>query len=82
MHPRQDVTGEPLELRAYYSVPALARIAKVTRFTLLRLLKRVGVRFAKSTGRTRLVPQSEIQRKIPPLWDALILEERVRRGIL
>jgi len=69
-----------LEVRAFYSVPALARIGNVSANRLRRLLRANGVTFI-SAGRALFVPLTEIQRRIPPLWDCLCLaaETRARR---
>ena len=53
-----------LEVRAFYSVPALARIGNVSANRLRRLLRANGVTFI-SAGRALFVPLTEIQRKIP-----------------
>jgi hypothetical protein len=46
---------------------------------LRRLLRSNGVELLRS-GRALFVPLTEVQRKIPPLWESLCLAERMRRG--
>jgi hypothetical protein len=64
-------------VRAYYAIGELARIAKVSSYGLLRLLRRNDVAFLRS-GRALFVPLSEIQRKIPHLWEGLRSAEELR----
>ena len=66
-----------LEVRAFYSVPALARIGNASANRLRRLLRANGVTFI-SAGSALFVPLTEIQRKIPPLWDCLCLAAQTR----
>jgi|HubBroStandDraft_6_1064221.scaffolds.fasta_scaffold1327434_1 hypothetical protein len=70
----------PLEVQAIYSIPALARVANVTQQTLRRLLDRNGVDVVVA-GRSRYVPLSEIQRKIPPLWESIKAAEALRYSL-
>lgn len=72
--------GEPVA-RAFYSVAQLASIGNVSRQSLWRLLKACDVRFLY-VGRTALVPLSEIQGKIPPLWETLVATEALRQAAL
>jgi len=44
---------------------------------MVRVLRSNGVTFVQA-GRALLVPLTEVQRKIPPLWDSLLLAERAR----
>jgi hypothetical protein len=74
MRPRND---DALELRAVYTVPTLARVAGVTHNRLRRLLRSEGVKFLRS-GRVLLVPLSEIETKMPPLWRSLQAIEGLR----
>ncbi len=69
----------PLELRALYSLPELARFANVSADRMRRLLRATGVEMVRS-GRNLLVPLSEIERKIPPLWESIKTIEMVRHG--
>ena len=68
-----------LELRAFYSLTHLADAAGVSRFKLLRFLRASGVVLVRS-GRLLLVPLSEIERRVPPLWESLKTLERVKRA--
>jgi len=79
MHARQQNRADALELRAYYTIAELARAAGVTTFSLLRLLRRNDVVFLRA-GRALYVPLGEIRTRIPPLWDALVAKEAMRRG--
>ena len=76
MRARTDSHG-PLKVQALYSVATLARVAGVTEQLLKRLLRLNGVKVIK-TGRSVLVPLSEIERHIPPLWRSIVAVERLR----
>ena len=78
MRRRTDTQRDGLELRALYSVAALARIANVSRFMLTRLLRANSVQFIVA-GRARYVPLVEIRDKTPPLFESLRASEQVRR---
>ena len=77
MRRRSDSRPAGLRVQAVYSIAALARIANVTTDLLRRLLRSNGVVFLQS-GRGLLVPLSEIQRAIPPLWESLCAAEQAR----
>ena len=78
MRARRDVTRDgPLELQAVYSVAALARVANVTPHLLRRVLRANGVELVRA-GRSLLVPLSEIESKIPPLWESIKAVEALR----
>jgi hypothetical protein len=77
MQSRIDSLPLPLEVRAFYSIPALARAANVTTYTLRRLFVANHIRVIHS-GRAVFVPLSEIQRKIPSLWGSLEVAEALR----
>jgi len=68
-----------LEVQAVYSVAALARAANVTPHLLRRLLLANGVTFVRA-GRATFVPLSEIEARIPPLWESIKAAEMVRRS--
>jgi hypothetical protein len=78
MHPRHDSRLESLEVQALYSIAALARIANVSTDLLRRVLRTNGVTFVHG-GRALLVPLSELERKIPPLWESLRSASKLRR---
>ncbi len=67
MTPR-GMTGLPL--RAAYSVGELARAARIDRRRLHRILKNAGVSFLMS-GNFHLVSISELERKVPALWEGI-----------
>jgi hypothetical protein len=77
MRPRDDGRLGPLNVQALYSTAALARAANVTSKLMRRLLRANGVTLIRS-GRALFVPLFEISRKIPPLWESLLLLEEVR----
>jgi hypothetical protein len=79
MRPRQEGRRTSLEVRALYSLGELTRAAHVDIDRIRRLLRANGVRFVRA-GRALLVPLSEIERKIPALWDSLLAAERLRRA--
>jgi hypothetical protein len=78
MRRRTDTQRDGLELRALYSVAALARIANLRRFKLTRLLRANSVQFIVA-GRARYVPLVEIRDEIPPLFESPRASEEVRR---
>lgn len=61
---------EDLPVRAAYSIAELTRATRIERRRLLRVLEEAGVTFLWS-GSRRLVPLSEIERKVPPLWEGM-----------
>ncbi len=77
MKARKDDRGQPLEVKALYSVQELACAGGVTRFSLLRLLRANGVQLVTG-GRAVMVPLTEIETRIPPLWRSLVAAERLR----
>jgi hypothetical protein len=77
MRPGDDSGSGPLEVQAVYSLAALARFARVSRHALRRILRSSGVVLLNG-GRSLFVPLSEIERKIPPLWESIRLAERTR----
>jgi hypothetical protein len=76
---RGDNRPSRLQVRALYSIAALARFGDVSTYVLRRVLRSNGVAFVRS-GRALCVPMSEIRRKIPPLWESLQLVEELRRA--
>jgi hypothetical protein len=70
---------ETAELQALYSIAILARMGNISVERLRRVLRSAGVVLIRG-GRALFVPLSEVQRKIPPLWESLVLTEQVRRG--
>jgi hypothetical protein len=78
MHIRKEANPDALELRALYSIGELARFARVPTFKLRRVLKASGVVLLRS-GRALYVPLSEIEAKIPPLWQSIAAAERLRQ---
>jgi len=77
MRARKDDAGKPLEIAALYSMATLARVAGLTPFALLRVLRANGVQFL-TAGRTLLVPLTEIEARMPALWRSIVLAERAR----
>jgi excisionase family DNA binding protein len=79
MRPRAEAVPAALDVRAFYKVAELARVAGVPTVRLLRLLRRNEIRFLRN-GRAYLVSMADIYRKIPPLWEGLVATEALRRG--
>ena len=67
-NPRSRVAQVPLP--ALYTIAELARLAHVTRHTMVRLLRAHHVEFMRS-GRAFYVPLCEIEEKMQPLWRSL-----------
>ena len=80
MRPSGGRGAAPLELRAFYSVAMLARIANISRQMLHRLLRRSRVSLVRD-GRSVSVPLSEIRWKIPALWNSIYEMEALRNHI-
>lgn len=59
-----------LPLRAAYTVAELARASRIERRRLRRALDDAGVIFLRS-GRVNLVSLSELERKVPTLWEGI-----------
>jgi hypothetical protein len=59
-----------LPLKAMYTVGQLARAASIDRRALKHILEENEVRFVRS-GRWWLVSLSELERKVPPLWEGI-----------
>ncbi len=72
-----DRAVQRFELRALYTVKALAEIAGVSPRVLRRLLGRHRVRFLMQ-GRARFVALSELRRAVPVLWESLVALEQLR----
>jgi hypothetical protein len=64
-------------VRAFYTIPELARAANVATYTLRRLFVANHVRTIHS-GRAVFVPLAEIERKVPTLWGSLVAAEALR----
>jgi hypothetical protein len=77
MNPRGDQGPQAPQLKALYSVAALARIGNVDRRLLLRVLRSNDVTLVRQ-GRANYVSSAEIRRKIPTLWRSLRLAAQLR----
>ena len=71
----------PIELRAFYSVPELAKAANVTRWRMKRLLESAGIVLARN-GSDFVVYLSSIRQQLPQLYASLICAEEVKRARL
>lgn len=78
MRARSDRLPASLEVQALYSVAVLARLGNVAPYLLRRVLRANGVTFVRSR-RALFVPLTEIQRKIPPLWESICVASQMRR---
>lgn len=78
MRARGDSHPPSLEVQALYSVAVLARLGNVAPYLLRRVLRANDVTFVRSR-RALFVPLTEIQRKIPPLWESICLASQMRR---
>jgi hypothetical protein len=67
-----------LPLRAAYPLRMLAEAASMNRKTLGRVLEREGVRCFR-TVKSVWVPLSELERKVPALWESIKAAEMLRR---
>ena len=81
MHRRSDANAMAgLEVRALYTIGALARAVGVTRHLMLRLLRANKIDFVRA-GRTLFVPLCEIEKRIPTLWQGILAAEAVRAEV-
>jgi hypothetical protein len=69
-----------LSLRAAYPLGALAKVASMDPRTLRRLLDRASVRCIESHSSV-WVPLSELEMKVPALWESIKAAEMLRRLI-
>lgn len=67
-----------LPLKAMYTVGQLARAASMKRGALLHVFEENEVRFVRS-GRWWFVSVSELERKVPPLWEGIKLVAELRQ---
>jgi hypothetical protein len=79
MRARRDSQPASLEVQALYSIAALARVGNVSIDLMRRVLRANGVSFVRAR-RALFVPLTEIQRKIPPLWESLCAAAEMRLG--
>jgi hypothetical protein len=66
-----------LPLRAAYPLRALAKAASMDRRTLRRVLERESVRCFR-TAKSVWVPLSELELKVPALWESIKAAEMLR----
>jgi hypothetical protein len=76
--PRISDAMADLPLRAAYPLRALANAASMDRRTLRRILDHGGVRCFK-TETSVWVPLSELELKVPALWESIKAAEMLRR---
>jgi len=62
--------GSDLPLRAAYSITELSRASRIHPRRLRRALEQAGVTFLPA-GRVKLVSLSELERKVPSLWEGI-----------
>jgi hypothetical protein len=70
---------DALPIQALYSVNQLALAVGVTHRRLQRLLKIEGVQVFR-VGRFLLVPLTELEEKVRPLWESVKAAEALREG--
>jgi hypothetical protein len=70
---------DALPIQALYSVNQLALAVGVTHRRLQRLLKVEGVRVLR-VGRFLLVPLTELEEKVRPLWESVKAAEALRES--
>ena len=66
------------DVKALYKISELCRFAGLSRYRLRRLLEQRGVKCI-TAGEAPYVPLSEIQEKIPELWQSLCSAMSARR---
>ncbi len=68
---------KPLPMKVLYTVTELADSLGVSRHMVRRLVRSEGI-VVYQVGRTTLVPLSEIQEKLEPVWHAILAVENAR----
>jgi len=71
------VIASNLPLRALYSLSQVAKACALDRRAMKVVLDEAGVRFLKS-GERWWVPLSELELKVPPLWESIKAAEMLR----
>ena len=71
---------EGLPIQALYPVSELARAVGVTHRRLQKLLKIEGVHVYR-VGRFLFVPMTELEEKVPPIWESIKASESLRRAL-
>jgi hypothetical protein len=71
---------EGLPIQALYPVSELARVMGVSHRRLQKLLKTSEV-YVMRAGRFLYVPLTELEEKVPPLWDSIKAAESLRRAL-
>jgi hypothetical protein len=72
--------NESLPIQALYTVGQLARAMGATHRRMQRLLKIEDV-VVYRVGRFLLVPLTELEEKVPPLWESIKASESFRRAL-
>jgi hypothetical protein len=71
---------ENLPIQALYPLGHLARAIGVSHRRLQRLLKIEGVHVFR-VGRFLFVPLTELEEKVPPLWESIKVADSLRRAL-
>ena len=71
---------ESLPIQALYPVSELARAMGISHRQLQKLLKTAEVCLMRA-GRFLYVPLTELEEKVPPLWESLKAAESLRRAL-
>jgi hypothetical protein len=71
---------EGLRIQALYPVSELARVMGVSHRRLQKLLESSEV-YVMRAGRFLYVPLTELEEKVPPLWDSIKAAESLRRAL-
>jgi hypothetical protein len=69
-----------LPVRAAYRLGELARAASLSRWRMLRLLESSDVELVR-VGRVIVVPLSELEMKVWPIWEAIKAAETLRHAL-
>jgi hypothetical protein len=77
---RSRPSSRPLPIQGLYPVGHLAPVVGITHRHLQRLLKNEGVQVYR-VGRFLLVPLTELEEKVPVLWDSIKAAELLRRAL-
>lgn len=77
---------KPLELKAAYSISELVKHSNRTwsYYSMQRMLISNGVEFLRTgvNKRTIMVPLSELQTKVPSIWNSILEVDRIRNKLL
>jgi len=77
MRKRRSKPQRGLSIKPLYTIGDLADATGIDRFSVRRLLEKNGVEWVRS-GRSLLIPISELKEKLRNVWDSIVECEKLR----